>query len=142
MKKLIVATIVAAVIGGVSQAAPKVTYEEHVLPVFRNACLRCHNPDKAKGDLDLSTFTALLNGGGSGIIVESGDSGASKLMKVVTHEEEPEMPPNGKLEDKEIAIIKQWIEVEPTSNTARGVIAVERKITNLLFLDPTPTSAN
>ncbi|MGB0580305.1 MAG: c-type cytochrome domain-containing protein, partial [Limisphaerales bacterium] len=110
MKKLIVATIVAAVIGGVSQAAPKVTYEEHVLPVFRNACLRCHNPDKAKGDLDLSTFTALLNGGGSGIIVESGDSGASKLMKVVTHEEEPEMPPNGKLEDKEIAIIKQWIE--------------------------------
>ena len=110
MKKLIVASIVAAVIGGVSQAAPKVTYEEHVLPVFRNACLRCHNPDKAKGDLDLSTFTALLNGGGSGVIVESGDSGASKLLKVVTHEEEPEMPPNGKLEAKEIAIIKQWID--------------------------------
>ena len=109
MKKLIVASIVAVFAGGVSQAAPKVTFEEHVLPVFRNACLRCHNPDKAKGDLDLSTFTALLNGGGSGVIVESGDPGASSLMKVITHEEEPEMPPNGKLEDKEIEIIKNWI---------------------------------
>lgn len=109
MKKLIVASIVAAVAGGLTQAAPKVTYEEHVLPVFRNACLRCHNPDKAKGDLDLSTFTALLNGGGSGVIVESGDADASKLFKVVTHAEEPEMPPNGKLEAKEIEIIKNWI---------------------------------
>ena len=110
MKKLRVASIGAVIAGGVTQAAPKVTYEEHVLPVFRNACLRCHNPDKAKGDLDLSTFTALLHGGGSGVIVESGGSGASKLLKVVTHEEEPEMPPNGKLEEKEIAIIKQWID--------------------------------
>ena len=109
MKKLIVASIVAAFAGGGSQAAPKVTYEEHVLPVFRNACLRCHNPDKAKGDLDLSTFTALLNGGGSGVIVESGDPAASLLYTVVTHEEEPEMPPNGKLEPKEIEVIKNWI---------------------------------
>ena len=110
MKKLIVASIVAAFAGGMLQAAPKVTYEEHVLPVFRNSCLRCHNPDKAKGDLDLSTFTALLNGGGSGVIVESGESAASTLFKVVTHEEEPEMPPNGKLEAKEIEIIKNWID--------------------------------
>jgi hypothetical protein len=109
MKKLIVATIVAAFAGGVSQAAPKVTYEEHVLPIFRNSCLRCHNPDKAKGDLDLSTFSALLTGGGSGVIVEGGDADASLLYGVVTHTEEPEMPPKGKLEDKEIAIIKNWI---------------------------------
>ncbi len=35
--------------------AQKVTFDEHVLPVFKNQCLKCHNPDKPKADLDLST---------------------------------------------------------------------------------------
>jgi WD40 repeat protein len=95
--------------GAAEQKAEKITFVDHVLPIFRNACLRCHNPDKAKGDLDISTFNALMAGGGSGMIVESGDPDASTLVKVVTHAEEPEMPPNGKLEDKEIDIIKKWI---------------------------------
>jgi len=113
MKRLLFSIGAVTLLGGAAVAADakaeKVTFQEHVLPIFRNACLRCHNPDKAKGDLDISTFNALLAGGGSGMIVESGDPGASSLVKVITHEEEPEMPPNGKLEDKEIEIIKKWI---------------------------------
>ncbi|MBG89008.1 MAG: hypothetical protein CMO80_19190 [Verrucomicrobiales bacterium] len=108
MKTTIAATLLAAVACSAS-AAEKITYDDHVLPILKNACLRCHNPDKARGDLDLATFGNLLNGGGSGLIVESGDAGASKLYKVITHEEEPEMPPNGKLDPKEIDIIKRWI---------------------------------
>jgi len=36
------------------QAAGKVTYDDDILPIFESACLNCHNPDKMKGDLDLS----------------------------------------------------------------------------------------
>ena len=36
-------------------AADKVTYQDQILPIFRNKCLKCHNADKMKADLDLST---------------------------------------------------------------------------------------
>ncbi|MBL6766212.1 MAG: hypothetical protein ISQ14_14750 [Verrucomicrobiae bacterium] len=101
--------LLGGIAGAADKAAAKVTFEEHVLPIFRNACLNCHNPDKAKGDLDISTFNALLAGGGSGVIVESGDPDGSTLVKLITHAEEPTMPPKGKLEAAEIALIKNWI---------------------------------
>src|SRR6266550_1925271 len=90
--------------------APKVTYQDHVLPIFRNTCLNCHNPDKKKGGLDLSNYAAMSAGGGSGKAVEPGDPDSSKLFKAVTWAEEPNMPPKGdKLADKDLAIIKAWI---------------------------------
>ena len=39
-------------------AADKVTYQDQILPIFRNKCLKCHNADKMKADLDLSTYDA------------------------------------------------------------------------------------
>ena len=49
---------VTAFLGGPLAAAEKVTFDDHVLPVLQQSCLNCHNPDKAKGGLDLSTFPA------------------------------------------------------------------------------------
>ena len=49
-------------------AAQKVTFDEHVLPLFKNQCLKCHNSDKPKADLDLSTFGGTMKGGSSGLI--------------------------------------------------------------------------
>ena len=89
----------------------KVTFQDNVLPIFENHCSRCHNPDKKKGDLDLSSYSALLAGGGSGKVVTAGDPDGSKLHKAVTHSEEPNMPPNKpKIPDKEIDLIKRWID--------------------------------
>jgi predicted nucleic acid-binding Zn-ribbon protein len=93
-----------------SPAAEKVNFEDHVLPILRNNCLKCHNPDKNKGELDLTSFGGAVKGGGSGISVNAGDPDGSKLLKVITHADEPTMPPNSpKLPDAEIEIIKQWI---------------------------------
>jgi mono/diheme cytochrome c family protein len=89
--------------------AKKVTYEDDVLPIFRDNCLKCHNPDKLKGDLDLTSFSAVVKGGGSGATLNAGDPDGSLLFKSITHAEEPEMPPKSKLSDKEIATIRQWI---------------------------------
>ena len=49
-------------------AADKVTYEDNILPIFRNNCLKCHNADKMKADLNLSTFDALMNGSGNPVV--------------------------------------------------------------------------
>ena len=89
--------------------AKKITYEDDVLPIFRDNCLKCHNPDKLKGDLDLTSFSSAVKGGGSGATLNSGDPDGSQLFKSITHADEPTMPPNGKLSDRDIATIKQWI---------------------------------
>jgi hypothetical protein len=92
------------------QAQEKVTFQDHVLPLVEANCAKCHNSDKKKGDLDLTSYGATLAGGASGKVVAAGDPDSSKLIKVMTHAEEPTMPPNrGKMADKEIAVFKKWI---------------------------------
>ncbi|MCW1921073.1 hypothetical protein OKA05_00810 [Luteolibacter arcticus] len=107
---------------GLSSAADKVTYDDQVLPIFQQSCLNCHNPDKAKGGLDLSTFSGAMKGGSGGKIAEPGDAG-SKLISVVTHAAEPKMPPEGdKLGGEQINLLKAWIEgglLENKSSSAR-----------------------
>lgn len=91
-------------------AAEKVTFDDHVLPIFRAKCGSCHNANDRKGNLVLDDYTALREGGGSGEVVEAGDLEASYLWSLVTHESTPEMPPNQpKLPDAELALIQQWI---------------------------------
>jgi WD40 repeat protein len=91
-------------------AQEKVTFQDHVLPLVESHCAKCHNPDKLKGDLDLSSYNGTLKGGASGPTVVSGNPDSSKLWKALTHAEEPTMPPNKpRLPDKELEIFKKWI---------------------------------
>ena len=91
-------------------ADKKFNYDEHVRPIFADRCLSCHNPDKAKGGLDLTTYTAAMQGGSSGEIVSSGNPGSSRLFLSVSHAEEPKMPPKGeKLSQERLNLISSWI---------------------------------
>jgi hypothetical protein len=98
------------------------TYDDHVFPIFQQACLNCHNPDKAKGGLDLSSFGAALKGGSGGKIVEPGDIGSS-LISAVQQTTEKKMPPEGeKLSEPQVNQLKHWIEgglLENKSSSAR-----------------------
>lgn len=92
-------------------AQDKITFQDHIRPIFENRCLNCHNPDKKKGDLDLSTFGGVMAGGSGGASVEAGDSSASTLWQVVSHTKEPIMPPKGgKIPQTEIDLIAKWIQ--------------------------------
>lgn len=87
----------------------KVTFDDHVFPIFEKSCLNCHNPDKAKGGLDLSSYPGTLKGGSGGKIVEAGDS-SSKLLAVVRRTSEPVMPPEGDaIPSSDIKILESWI---------------------------------
>jgi hypothetical protein len=88
----------------------KITYTDHVLPLVEQHCAKCHNPDKKKGDLDLTSYSGALKGGGSGVVVVSGNPDSSKIIKALTHAEEPNMPPNKPpLPEKELAVFRKWI---------------------------------
>jgi len=85
-------------------------FADHVLPVFREKCCSCHNPDKQKGGLDLTSFGQTMAGGSSGEVISPGDPDGSYLMMLVTHESEPTMPPESdKLPDASLAVLRNWI---------------------------------
>lgn len=103
--------------------AKKVTYAEHVQPIFRAKCFGCHNLDKKSGGLDLTSYTALMQGGSSGTVVEPGDLTSSYLYDLVSHQSEPKMPPNQeRMGDDLLTVIREWIEggaLENSSSTAK-----------------------
>ncbi len=129
MKKLAVLTssIIAA---SFASAADKVTYDDQVLPIFRNTCNNCHNPDKKKAGLDLTTYQATLQGSENGKVLASGNPANSLLLKCVKQTEDPKMPPKGdKLSDADIAVIEKWIAGQLLENaTGKAVAAADNKV--------------
>ena len=108
-----------------AQTPDKPNYSDHVLPIFRNACLNCHNPDKKKAGLDLSTYQGALQGSENGKVLRSGDGSGSLLLKCVMQTEDPKMPPKGdKLSDGEIAIVRKWIDGQLLETAGGKAIAV------------------
>ncbi len=92
-------------------APEKITFQDHVFPIFEDACLNCHNPDETKGGLDLSTYGAAMAGGSGGDIAAAGDPASSRVLLSILHREEPFMPPKKPmLEKAAIETLTKWID--------------------------------
>lgn len=92
------------------KAQPKITFEDHIQPIFREHCLSCHNQNEAKSDLALDTYARTMQGGAGGEVVVAGDLESSRLYALVAHIETPVMPPEqDKLAAAKVDLIKRWI---------------------------------
>jgi WD40 repeat protein len=117
-------------------AKPKTNFKDHVEPILRAKCNACHNGDAKKGGLATDSFSSLMQGGGSGAVVEPGDADNSRLYLLVAHEEEPKMPPNAaKLPDADLETIKAWI-AAGAPETSGSVVAMKAKPKLDFKLDP------
>ena len=77
-----------------------------------------------------------MQGGGSGKVIEPGDPDSSTLFLVVSHKEEPKMPPNSpKIPDAEIELIRKWIEGGALENSG-SMAAAKAKPKFEFKLDP------
>jgi WD40 repeat protein/predicted nucleic acid-binding Zn-ribbon protein len=111
---------------------PKINFTDHVLPIFREHCLQCHNANDAEAGLAIDSYGALMEGGGSGDAVSAGDSSASRLYLVMTHAEEPAMPPNSEpIAAEKLEIIRKWIDGGLLENSGSKV--KKRKGPSLTF---------
>ncbi len=88
-------------------------YTEWIIPVFKNKCFSCHNPEKKKGGLIMSDTLSLSAGGKSGPLWISGHADSSLIIKniMLPLSDEAHMPPEGKpqLTALEIDLLKAWI---------------------------------
>ena len=93
------------------EAAAKAStnFVDHVLPIMKQKCAKCHNEDKRKSGLAVTNFALMAEGGSSGPVFTAGDPDGSRLMKLITKQEEPFMPPSGELTPEEIETIRKWI---------------------------------
>jgi WD40 repeat protein len=89
----------------------KVTYQEHIRPIFQEHCFACHSQDERKSDLALDNYANALKGGAGGEVLFAADLDNSRLWHLVNHEDSPEMPPGqDKLAQPKLDLIKAWIE--------------------------------
>ena len=117
--------------------AEKITYDDHVKPIFVQRCSTCHNAEKREGDLDLTNYTNAMQGGGSGAVIEPRDSAASFLYKLITHEDSPEMPPSGtKIPDSEIQMIAKWIDLGVLENKGSAAAKLKPKLNIAMTANP------
>jgi hypothetical protein len=92
-------------------AGEKVDYLRDVKPVLKARCFACHGSLKQKAKLRLDAVALIRKGGRHGPAVEPGAAEDSLLIQRITEEQEAaRMPPQGKpLSDKQIALLKAWI---------------------------------
>jgi len=57
----------------------KPNFQDDIVPVFEQSCNSCHNPDRSRGGLDLTSMNGIISGGSSGDVALPGDPDASVL---------------------------------------------------------------
>ena len=90
--------------------ADDVFFERKVAPIFKKNCVQCHNPDKARSGLDLTTRDSTLTGGDKGPAIVVGESAKSLLAKMIRGPM-PKMPQKAEpLSPADVDLILHWID--------------------------------
>jgi hypothetical protein len=84
------------------------TFESDIVPLLQARCVKCHGSEKLEAGLDVRRRFALIKGGDSGSALIIGKPDESLVLERV---EKNEMPPpdEGRLDDKQKALLRQWI---------------------------------
>lgn len=91
-------------------------FESRIRPILSEKCERCHSTAKGTthGGLALDSYEGWKQGSDSGDVILPSEPDASLLLKAIEYSDESiQMPPpdeGGKLSDREISFIRQWIE--------------------------------
>lgn len=122
MPRLSLLVVLALAVGLIAACAPRtprvaaarpsrlVPYTD-VHAVIRDRCEHCHNEDKAKGGLLMTSYEAILAGGEHGSAIIPGESASSRMMQMIEGKLDPKMPyKEDPLTRAEVELIRQWID--------------------------------
>lgn len=111
-------------------------YTHIIQPVMENKCVECHNENKTKGGLLMTSVEALQKGGAGGPVLVSGNAKDSEMFKRITlpHSSRKYMPTDGRppLDYKEIQLIKWWIDEGASFEAALSAMDIPRHIKEIL----------
>ena len=100
-------------------------FERRVRPLLIGRCYKCHSAEASplRGGLLLDSRPGWQQGGDSGPALVPGDPDASLIVKAVRYDnDEVQMPPEGKLPEREIAALVEWVRLgRPTAQRRREI---------------------
>lgn len=112
-------------------------YTGAVQPILDQNCKSCHNPNKLKGELDLSSFKGIQKGGEDGSVVEAENADKSALFTrmVLPEDHDDHMPPKDKRQPRkeEIELIKAWIASGASESKTLGESSIDENLVEPFF---------
>ncbi len=84
------------------------------MSILRLNCLSCHNEEKKKGGLQLTSRENALKGSDNGPVLVPRQADKSLLMKVLLPDSDPHMPPKKQLPEKDLTALRRWINAGAT----------------------------
>lgn len=126
-------------------AAPApVIWKGAVERLLQDHCASCHEPGERKGGLDVTSFAALRQGGGSGRTLQPGDPERSRLFLMIAQQERPFMPKgDDPLNTEQVQLLRTWIEQgacedEASARAFAAARAAAAKAAPVAPIDSTP----
>jgi hypothetical protein len=90
---------------------PMTAFDRDVQPILRKRCASCHNAERPRGELDLTSYAGVMAGGAGGKAVMPRNPEESPVYTLPAHLEEPNMPPNAPMiPRRELDVLQRWIE--------------------------------
>src|SRR5262245_45372584 len=105
------AAVVCSLIGGLHGGETPPDFAKDIAPLFTKYCTGCHNDSDREGKLSLESYASLLKGGAKGSVITPGQAELSRVVRMLTGQAEPKMPPKDEEQPKtaDIELIKAWI---------------------------------
>lgn len=94
------------------------------MKILKSNCFSCHNEEKQKGGLVMTTRAGLLKGGDNGPAFAEGQPEKSEMIASLEAGADPHMPPKKQLAPAQVDALKQWVK-EGAKWDAATLAAVE-----------------
>ncbi|WP_185958237.1 DUF2231 domain-containing protein [Fodinibius sediminis] len=111
-------------------------FKDVIHPILDTRCVSCHNPEKKKGELLLTTYEKLMEGGESGPPLKAGSADSSDLVHrlLLPEAADDHMPPEGKrqLTSDQVDLISWWIDEGAPMDLAISEMQVPEGISEAL----------
>lgn len=91
-----------------SKAAAVPAGTPEAMRILKSNCFSCHNDQKKKGGLVMTSREALLKGGDNGPALDLNSPEKSALLESLAADADPHMPPKKQLSAKQIDALTQW----------------------------------
>jgi WD40 repeat protein len=126
-----IATVLFLLLGpaAAAQSSPKLA--EDAMRLLHNNCLSCHNAEKRKGGLELSSRENLLKGGDNGSVLTPGKPDKSLIVKVLAPDSDPHMPPKKQLSTNQIRLMRRWVSAGAPWDTSALAKAAASRVVSL-----------
>lgn len=82
-----------------------VSFSQDIMPIIESNCKSCHSGSSPSGGALLTTYAEI-----------QGHASDGHLVKTITANGAPLMPPSGKLDDCKITLIKKWVNAGAPNN--------------------------